>query len=250
LAAHLTELPPDTGELGRQLEQISTQWEKELGVHHYTIDLRILLECWLLVKKRYEERKIPMEIFWRSFHDMYCKLMECRNVYHINGIFVGFWYDRFFNLSRFALGRLQFEKIAYPFEEEFKAQNLTLKQGSPVVNMHIPSEGPLTASLVEDALAQARDFYPECQAFVMDSWLLDPDLVSRLPQGNLREFTSRFEVVHVVKQDVFEDGWRVFGSETGKAFDELPRRTSLQRSIADYLKEGGHLGEGFGVLIR
>jgi hypothetical protein len=176
--------------------------------------------------------------------------MECRTVYHINGIFVGFWYDRFFNLSRFALGRLQFEKIDYPFEEEFHERGISLKKGSPVVNMHIPSEGPLIPSLVEEALAQARSFYPECQAFVMDSWLLDPDLMNLLPDGNLREFTKRFEVIHVVKHEMFEDGWRVFGSEAGKPFDELPRRTSLQRSIADYLKEGGHLGEGFGVLLR
>lgn len=86
--------------------------------------------------------------------------------------------------------------------------------------------------------------------FVMESWLLDPDLIELLPEGNMKEFVRRFSLVYWEKNERFLDGWRIFGSEWEKAVKELPRRTKLQRAIADYLQKGGKLGCGYGILIQ
>lgn len=50
--------------------------------------------------------------------------------------------------------------------------------------------------------------------------------------------------------EIFPDGWRVFGAEWKKKPEELPRKTGLQRAIADYLQQGGRLGSGYGIFIR
>jgi hypothetical protein len=245
---------PDSEKLGEMMAE-AAGWSKETEIHGYMLDMLVLLQCWKILKERYEEKNLPMQLFWDSLMDMKYKLMECRKLYGVYGNFVGFWYDRFFDLSRFALGRLQFETETYPYEEPFTQNGKTVRKGDVVINMHIPSSGPLTASEVDDALLRAAEFYKDefadgKTAFVVLSWLLDPDLVKLLPDGNTKAFAQRFTVVDVHKMDEFHDGWRVFGSEWDPKLHNLPRRTKLQTSIADYLQQGGKLGEGYAIFVR
>lgn len=227
--------------------------EAAAGVNQYTVELLYLLRCSLLARKAYQQRGIPAEAFRANMMDLKWKLMECRKVYGVNGIFVGWWYDRFFAMTRFALGRLQFE--LEPFHgEEYRNGSLVIKKGDPVINMHIPSSGPLNLNEVEESLKMAaeffRDVFPEGPVvFVMESWLLDSDLTERLPEGNIRTFIRRFVHLKNEKQEIFQDGWRVFGASWREEPVRLPRETKLQRVIADYLMEGGKLGEGYGVLV-
>lgn len=255
--------------LEQMLRQVES-WEEELGIHKYTLDLMVLLCCWEILRGRYEERKYPMEIFRDSLRDLGTKMKECRDVYEVTGIFVGAWHDRFLNMSRFALGRLQFELVKYPLEKEYTDGEWTVRKGDTVINVHIPSTGPLKKEDADEAFALAEAFYrgelfgeagcpgkfPERQipegpaVFVMESWLLDPDLIELLPEGNMKEFVRRFSLVYWEKNERFLDGWRIFGSEWEKAVKELPRRTKLQRAIADYLQKGGKLGCGYGIFIQ
>lgn len=238
----------DEKALGSALQHFTEIWEKKLGIHRYTLELLALLEGWKIAWIRYKQQGVDEEIIWKSCHDLTCKLMECRSVYGVNGVFVGFWYGRFFHATRYALGRLQFELIPYPLETSYRIGEKEIRKGDIVINIHIPSEGPLTEDAVEDALERARNFFPDQEVFVMDSWLLDPDLMKILPEGNIKKFTDRFQVIHTVKNDTFQDGWRVFGSEWKKEAEALPMKTALQKNIAAYLKDGGSLGEGFGVM--
>lgn len=226
----------------------------ETGIDGYTLELFMLLHCWEILKERYKEKGISMKIFRDTLQDMKCKLLECREVYGINGIFVGEWYDGFFDMTRFALGRLQFEMRKFPYEESFSQGGRTVKKGDPVINMHIPSSGPLGKKEAEDAFSQAAEFFKEefgdeKPVFVMNSWLLDTDLIKLLPEGNTKEFVERFTVLEVKKNPVFEDGWRVFGSSWKYEPAKLPRRTRLQKNIGDYLQQGGQLGGGYGIFV-
>lgn len=254
LAEEIMENPSKPGNLVEKLQQAESM-EEELEINKYTLDLLVLLRCWKILKGRYEERGLSMEIFRDSLDDMRCKLLECREIHGVNGIFVGFWYDRFFDISRFALGRLQFELVTYPFEDAYTEKGVTVKKGDTVINMHIPSSGPLHREMAEDAFDRAAEFYRKQFAdgqvvFVVDSWMVDPDLVKILPEGNMKDFAQRFTVVYASKSDKFMDGWRVFGNEWEKEPKDLPRWTKLQRTIADYLRQGGKLGAGYGVMIR
>lgn len=240
--------------LGEKLK-LAENWEEELDIHKYMLDLLVLLRCWEILKGLYEQQNMSMDIYWNSLADMRCKLLECRDVYGVNGIFVGFWYDRFFDMTRFALGRLQFELEYYPYEKSYSEKGKTVKKGDVVINMHIPSDGPLTPEAVEAAFDRAAEFYkeqfPDGQpVFVVDSWMLDPDLIKILPEGNMKCFVQRFTIVNSKKEEKFLNGWRVFGHEWEKQPEALPRRTTLQQAIADYLRQGGRLGKGYGIFIR
>lgn len=250
--AIMRELPDEKG-LAEKLAQ-TKEWEAELKTHRYTLDLLVLLCCWDILKVRYEEQKLPAALYDDALVDMRCKLLECRDVFGVHGIFVGFWYNRFFDMTRFALGRLQFELETYPYEEEYEENGVCVKKGDTVINIHIPSCGPLTDEAVDESLKRAAKFYKKqfpngYVVFVMDSWLLDSDLANLLPEGNIKNFVRRFTIVHTTKREKFMDGWRVFGNEWEKEAEYLPRRTKLQKVIADYLLQGGRLGEGYGVMF-
>lgn len=241
--------------LRKALEETENR-EEILGVNRYLLDALMLLCCWEEVKVRYEKRGLPMEIYYKSLEDMKWKMLECREIHGVYGNFVGHWYDGFFNLTRFGLGRLQFELRPFEGTEDCELDGVCIHPKDTVINMHIPSAGPMTPELLEDAFARAEVFFREnfpgdYTVFGVESWLIDPDLVRILPDGNMKAYAERFHLVTVEKgETIFPDGWRVFGADWKKKPEELPRKTGLQRAIADYLQQGRKLGSGYGVFVR
>ena len=87
---------------------------KEAGIASYTADLLIYLLMTAHLKERYQEKGISEQIWLDSCMDLNWKLYECRKMYGIWGSFVSWWFDGFFEMTRFALGRLQFELMDFP----------------------------------------------------------------------------------------------------------------------------------------
>ena len=230
--------------------------EETFGVNRYLLDALMLFCCWEEVKMRYEKQGLPMDVFDKSLEDMKWKMLECYEIHGVYGNFVGHWYDGFFNLTRFGLGRLQFELRPFEGKEDCKVDGVQIHPGDTVINMHIPSAGPMKPELLDDAFARAEVFFKEhfpkdYTVFGVESWLIDPDLVRILPEGNMKAYADRFHLVAAEKSEmIFPDGWRVFGAEWKKKPEELPRKTGLQRAIADYLQQGGKLGSGYGIFVR
>lgn len=230
--------------------------EEALGVNRYLLDALMLWCCWEEVKVCYEKQGLPVEIYYKSLEDMKWKMLECYEIHGVYGNFVGHWYDGFFNLTRFGLGRLQFELRPFEGKEDCELDEVCIHPGDTVINMHIPSAGPMKPELLEDAFARAevffKEYFPEDYTiFGVESWLIDPDLVRILPEGNMKVYAKRFQLIEVQKSDeIFPDGWRVFGAEWKKKPEDLPRNTGLQRAIADYLQQGGRLGNGYGIFVR
>ena len=105
------------------------------------------------LKRRYLERELPMEVFWKSMDDIRCKLFECQNRYGYWGNLAWHWYGRFFDLTRFGLGRLQFEPAFV--STTLETPNRTLHAGELVIKMTLHSSGPFPAELCEDSFRQA-----------------------------------------------------------------------------------------------
>ena len=78
--------------------------EEETGISRYTLELFVILQGWRILKKQYEKQGMSVELFDNALRDVTYKLQECRDVYGINGTFVGGWYQGFFAMTRFALG--------------------------------------------------------------------------------------------------------------------------------------------------
>lgn len=200
---------------------------------------------------RYRAAGISRDIWHDSMDDLRCKLFECYRMYGIWGSFVAAWFPRFFEMTRFALGRLQFEN--YDIDEDYPA--FGLKKGDTVVNMHIPSRGKLPHEAVTDSYKRAYDFYPQYRRdgvlpLFCHSWLLYPRHEEFLPEGsNILAFQRDFDITRWGESKVFDDAWRVYYADAGKKPEDLPTDTPLRAAYTAWLRQGNRSGWGQGFIL-
>ena len=116
-----------------------------------------------------------------------------------------------------------------------------------MLEVHIPAEQPLAPQAVADSLQQARAWFgqKEYALFHCHSWLLAPALRGLLPAGaNLLRFQDLF-TVYDVDMTCRQAEERVFGALLDDP-SAYPGNTRLQRSLRDYLQQGGCVGVGIG----
>ncbi len=233
-----------------------TNWLKKMGkvaeiceISVESAELLLVLSMSKHLKEKYELHGIDMQIYKDTCMDFKAKLMECHDVRGVWGTFVGFWFDRFFNLTRFAIGRLQYEIIsAYtPAEAEYGK----IAIGDPVVNVHIPSLGPLKEEDCRASfLAASKFFAPAFKGgvvpFVCSSWLLAPEHREMLkPDSNILKFMNFFSI-RLSESTVEKNLWRIFNKDDCSDVDTLPADNSLRRAYIKAIKEDKmpHIGVG------
>ncbi|MGB8456031.1 MAG: acyltransferase domain-containing protein [Anaerocolumna sp.] len=225
-----------------------------MKVHSYTMSMMLFLWCGEALLEEYREEDIPEGIYWDSMYDLHCKLMECYQVYGIWGTFVRSWYPGFYQMTRFALGRLQYEYSDFKLDE-YEVDGNIVKKGDRVINMHIPSNGSFSEEKRLESYKRAFEFYIDDFGgkpipMVCESWLLYPEHREFLPEHlNIRSFMEDFTYIEGAAEDKFENAWRVFGKDSTKAPNELPQETSLQGAYAKHLMAGGKTGSGYGVFF-
>ncbi len=218
------------------------------GYHKYTIDMLLALYACIRLRKMYTEKGYSDEFFAHNMKDLTYKLIECKKLHNMWGTFVFPWFFGFYKMERFALGRLQYEPKVLDFDyRDIK------KAGDKVINMHIPSCGPLTPEDVQTSLRMAYDFfgpnYGEKLVFVCISWLLYPPTAVLSPKdSNMRKFYELYDVIKEEENKEDNDLWRVFYTHS-KDYASLPRETTLQKNFYDYLNQGKHFGNGFGFIV-
>ena len=170
------------------------------------------------------------------------------------GSFVAKWFRGFFQLERFALGRLQFEFIR--FGRDYEKDGVKLTPDSRVLNVHIPRSGErLSPESTADAYAKAAEFYSKRLggapvAFVCDSWLLFPKNKEIMkPGSNLLAFISDFDVYEWGYYDNYNDTWRLFDTPYTPDLEKLPADTSLRREYIKMMANGEKTGYGKGVYL-
>ena len=226
---------------------------EQLGENEYTMNMCLLLGACPALRERYAEKGIDEAIFWKSIEDMRWKLRECMDCEEVWGTFVPHWYRGFFEMTRFGLGRFQFEKTDFDADYYEKCGN-TLKRGDTVINFHIPSAGPLTDEKRLDSYKQAYKFFGgkdgEPMAFVCGSWLLYEGHREFLPENsNILRFMDDFDIIRSADKEKFGDGWRVFGKYSNGPVDDLPEDTSIRRAFKQRLQKGKPTGYGYGVFF-
>ncbi|MBQ9773034.1 MAG: DUF5596 domain-containing protein [Clostridia bacterium] len=224
-------------------------------MHAYTMKLLLFVCLARRARDYYREAGLADALWHDTMMDLKYKMEECREVYGICGSFTQTWFDGFFELKRFALGRLQFEVIN--FGHTYEKNGKRLMPDSRVINVHIARTGtPLDEKSCDEAFARAASFFAKDLgdtpvAFVCHSWLLYPEHESMLPaHSNVLGFQRRFTLVeNGVYGDDHPELWRLFDRPFTGDFDVLPYDSSLRRAYVDHLKAGGKTGWGFGVFF-
>lgn len=231
----------------KELEGLSS----DCGVHRFALHLLFYIVISRRTKEIYVERGISLEIFRCSMNDLRCKLLECYNLYGVWGTCVGWWQDWFFEMRRFGLGRFQYELV--PFPDTYGKNGVCLKPGDMVVNVHIPSSGPLKREECLASYDMAADFFRESLdgnpvVFFCESWMLFPEHPKFLPgTSHILEFMEDYDIYKMEYNN--GDLWRIFNREYDGNPDSLPENTGLQRAYKKWLMEGHQAGLGFGVFV-
>lgn len=214
-----------------------------------TVDLVFVLCLSEHLRELYLRRGLDIQIYKDSCLDFKAKLMECHDIRGIWGTFVTDWFSRFFNLTRFALGRLQFE--INPVPSEISAKGRIVHAGDPAVSIHIPSIGPLSENACRESFIKASEFFAcgfkdGVVPFRCGSWLLAPEHRHMLkPDANILKFMNFFNITPQEKT-VEGDLWRIFGQQDCSNISALPRDNSLRRAYASEIEKGNmpHIGIG------
>ncbi len=225
---------------------------RHTALHPYTVYLLLYICLTKRLKAVYQERGLDMQIYRDSVLDLKWKLEECKLVKGICGTFAEAWFAGFFKLTRFALGRLQFELTRSLVDYDKNGIKL-VKNESTVINVHIPRSGkPLDEASCDSAYAQARAFFKgegEPYPFMCHSWLLFPENERILsPKSNVYRFMQEYDIVEY-QFDFGENLWRLFDTDEQNP-DRLPTDSSFRRNYVDHLKNGGRVGWGTGILKK
>lgn len=235
-----------------KLIKLSDEIALKLDICEYTVELLIFICLSKRAKELYKERGINHQIFKDSMLDLKYKMLECQAVKGITGTFVPEWFSGFFKLTRFALGRLQFEIT--DFGTFFEKDGYSLTPESQVINVHIPrTMTPLDAISCDESFSMAKEFFKDkvkapCP-FVCNSWLLFPENKNILPaSSNTMRFMNRFNIISSGIDKHNECLWRIFDTDE-KNCNRLPTDTSMRKAYVNHLKNGGKTGWGYGVFF-
>lgn len=161
------------------------------------------------------------------------------------GIKRGFrWTNVILRAEAIRLGRLECNlSRGFRLDELRDANgNILLKKDDPLIGMHIPADGPLNIDDCLESMRQMAAFFERYRpdyhykGFVMDSWLLDPQLIELLPpDSNIVKFQQLGIHYHI--QDEYDLSFWIWGT---KDPEKIENPSTLQRNALAFLKSGRH----------
>ena len=222
-------------------------------ISSYTTELMFVIEAARFLEIRYHDEGVPRQIFIDSMKDIPCKIRECMTAKGVFGTFVAWWYDRFFDMTRMAFGRLQYDIETY-HGDTIDINGYQIENGNLVLGCHIPSAGALHHDLCLDSYKRAYDYFGrKLKGGILPihchSWLLyKPYIPVFGEKSNIYNFMCDFAIYQTEYSGKFDE-WRVFGKEFDVHNDVLPMDTRLQRNFVEYIKKGGTFGTGNGIIL-
>ncbi len=227
------------------------------GIKEYTLDFVFLLRATEVMHDLYKERGLSDELFNNTIMDLKYKYDECVKCKEVHGTFVASWNTGFFALTRFCLGRYQFDMSTYGGEDFTSSAGIKIKKGDKILGFHIPSSGvPLTDEVRLDSFKKAYEFFTDYRRedglmiFECGSWLIFEEYKNFLPENsNTIKFINDFEIISSEPKDKFDDAWRIFDKYGFKSPKKWPEDTSMRRAFKNHVLSGGKTGHGHGIIV-
>jgi len=159
------------------------------------------------------------------------------------------WHMRF---NLFQLGRLQFRMG----EAGADIPDANVRQGDPVLEIHIPNAGPLTPEECENSIAMAKAFFakyfPEFdwKVFICHSWLLDDTLAQFLPaNSNILKFQKQFTLVEKHRSDSIL-GYVFTWKTNREQVKDLVARSSFAKAVKAHIGNNGDFYVALGYIPK
>ena len=138
----------------------------------------------------------------------------------------------------------------------FDEWELALAPGDDMLTFHISAGGPLIFEDCGESFRQALDVFPRTfpeykfLGFWTSSWLMDARLEALLPpESNIVRLMREVYLYPGVQGDNQQVYQRVFGWGVTD-ISNVPRRTSVQKAVGQYLDNGGHFHGGYCFLLK
>lgn len=203
-----------------------------------------------VTKAEFQRLNIPAHIFYATMADI---AIWCENNDN-KGLKNTFWIKNHLTCQLFRIGRLQFQ--LYPCKNKtLDYSKLPFDYGENLIYIHIPQGEKLFYPDCVNSIKWAKDFFadlfPEYNYtyFFCESWLLFEDnWMFMMPNCNILQFQSLFNIAYNVTND-HQAIERIFGKRH-LVKSLYPNRTSLQKATVDFIKHGGKLGEGIGIIHK
>lgn len=186
--------------------------------------------------EKYQKAGIEEKIFTDTMKCFTRFVTEHMDSFGTYGFDRDFWTGRQLSLLLFRIGELEYEKT---------------DKGE--ISIHIPSDADLSPEKCRSSIEEAKCFFTVYDPaygeapYTCTSWLLSPALAGLLPEeSRIRRFQELFAVSQWHRESEEFLSWVYKRSDI--PLESLPEDTSLQRNMKEYLRKGGKVGEGEGVL--
>lgn len=214
------------------------------------IRLAVILKCAENTYEKYKQLGIDDSIFFDTVDDIriWCENNDNKGLKNYN------WIKNHISFELFKIGRLQYQFCTCK-SKILKYNLLPFDYGEKVIYVHIPQGEKLVYSDCVESLKAAREFFSKYfpdysyRFFFCESWLLYGENWQFMePSSNILQFSSLFDVVYSndIDNQAIE---RIFGKRQRK-IEKYQENTTLQRNAKAYMKNGGKLGIGIGVIER
>ena len=219
------------GQWDRAFAELRSRLDDPTGMAMLACELR----CAALTRRYYRFRGIDERIFWDTM-GFFPRFVNWHHRHHGTYRFTfASWAPRQLNPVEYRLGQLEFEMV-----------------GDAFVNVHVPDDARLETALLADDFRNARRFlamyYPSHAElpFRCESWLLSPALRTMLPEDSRILAFQRFFTLYATAERNDYKLW-MYGRED-IADADLPERTSLERAMKRYVRDGNRMTIGYGEL--
>ena len=202
------------------------------------------------LKKKYEEKGIPMEVLYDTLHDLVVWTETWSDVKGELAMLEQGWLERHLSMKLFKLGRLQFS----PGKAEMDIPALGITKGDPMMEIHIPAVGPLDQEECLKSIERAKEFFakydPDYQYryFTCHSWLLDTSLKQLLGEtSNIIRFQNMFAVLCEEKSDAilrYVFRWDC----TREMLPQMPCSSGFAKKVKELTLAGQEFHVSYGVI--
>jgi len=241
------------------------EFADELGVDFSVLNLFLYINFANEAKTKFDEKGIDDKIYYDTFRDV----ANCAELYRNSSGKLGLdemwlnWLQLHVRFMIFRIGRLQFE--FRPLKEDIplyltqsgafaptKSGNReVLTNGAFNLAVHIPRYLKLYHEECIDAYKNAKVFFKkhfdrDVLFCTCSSWLISPQLRLWLGEdSNIIKFQNDYVLINEFASEGTISF--LFGTKQENP-DDYPEDTSLRRKVKEFIKSGGTLTAGYGVL--